>query len=222
MDGLVERSIPRARKGGPVRAVYDPRMNALDIGLVVVAGVLVVLGLAKGFVRLLVAVAALVVAFLLASRFHRALADHWSASRVPPEVLRLAAYLAIFVGVMLVGALLAWLLRNLLKAAMLGWADRLAGAALGLLAAILAGALVILPLAAYSPGGSRLLQGSKLAPYVSAVADLVNTISPADLAERYRAGIERARRWWRGEAEPLLEKVKGKARSSGVRDGKKP
>lgn len=185
-------------------------MNALDIALLVVAGALVVLGLVKGLVRLLAAVAAFVAAFFLASRFHGPLADLAPASRIPQGALRLAAYAAIFVGVLIAGAIVGWLLRKLMQAAMLGWADRLAGAAVGFVAGVLACSLVVLPLAAYLPDGSRLLAGSTLAPYAAAVADVVNRLSPADLADRYRKGIESVRKRWRGEAEPAIERLREK------------
>jgi membrane protein required for colicin V production len=177
-------------------------MNALDIVLLVVGAVLVLIGLLKGFVRLLVMTAALIVAFLLASHFHQGLAERKTILRLSIAALHLIAFALIFLGVMLVGGLVGWLLRNLVKAAMLGWADRLAGAALGFVAGALAGALIVLPLAAYVPRGARLLEESKLAPYVSAVADLVNVTVPADLSARYRKGIERVRKLWRGEPDP--------------------
>ncbi len=181
---------------------YNGPMNALDIVLVAVAGVLVLIGLVKGFIRLLVTTAALLVAFLLASHLHVGLAQRMTFLKLSTEVLHLIAFALIFLGVMLVGGLLAWLLRNLAKAVMLGWADRLAGAALGLVAAVLTGALIVLPVAAYVPRGAQLLETSRLAPYIAAVADLVNLTTPADLAARYRKGIERVRKLWHGEADP--------------------
>jgi membrane protein required for colicin V production len=177
-------------------------MNALDIALIVIAGVLVLIGLVKGFIRLLVMAAALIVAFLVASHFHVGLAQRMTILKLSTEVLHLIAFALIFLGVMLVGGLIGWLLRNLAKAAMLGWADRLAGAAAGLVAAALAGALIVLPLAAYVPRGASLLETSKLAPYCATVADLVNVATPADLAARYKKGIEKVRKLWRGEADP--------------------
>ena len=61
-------------------------MNALDIVLLVIAAVLVLLGLVKGFVRLLVMIAALFVAFVLASRFHQGLAEHLTILKISMEV----------------------------------------------------------------------------------------------------------------------------------------
>jgi membrane protein required for colicin V production len=186
-------------------------VNALDILLVVVVAALVVFGLVKGLVRLLVAVAAFFVAFYLASRFHETVASRLDWMTFSPGALRLIAYVVIFLGVLVAGAVLGWLLRNLVKAAMLGFADRLAGAALGLVVGVVVCALVILPLAAYLPKGSSVLERSRLAPYAAAVADVVNWLSPEDLGERYRKGIESARKFWRGEAEPAIERLEEKA-----------
>ncbi|HXV75280.1 MAG TPA: CvpA family protein [Candidatus Polarisedimenticolaceae bacterium] len=172
-------------------------MNTFDIILLGFACALVVLGMLKGLVRILIGMAALVAAFALAARHHAGLAQRLSALEIGVEALRLLAYLLIFVGVMLAGGLVAWLLRRVLKTAMLGWADRLGGAALGLIAALLAAALVILPVVAYSPYGGQLLGNSLLAPYVSVVADVATRLAPADLSQRYRDKIEELRRHWR-------------------------
>ncbi len=189
-------------------------MNSLDVALLVIIGILVLVGLFKGFIRLLVGVAALVVAFVLASRFHARLADYGAGWKISLEARRLGAYLLIFLAVLLVGAVVGWLLRKLAKAAMLGWADRLAGAAVGLVTGLIAGAFVILPIAAYAPHGTRLLEESRLAPYVAAVADMVNVLSPGDLSARYHQGIESLRKRWRGESplQPPAAEEKGGAK----------
>jgi len=169
-------------------------VNGFDIVVLVAAGVLVILGLVKGVIRLLVGIAAMVIAFILASRFHQPLADLWVDA--PNAWLRIGAYVTIFFGVLLTGGLVAWLLRTLIKAAMLGWADRLAGAAVGLVAAALVMALLILPVVAYTPGGDTVLRDSILAPYLLVVSDLFNRLAPQDLAERYREGVDSLRRLW--------------------------
>jgi rhodanese-related sulfurtransferase len=78
----------------------------------------------------------------------------------------------------------------------------------GVVAALLAAAFLVHPLVATSPGGSRLLAHSKLAPYVTVVADLGNALAPDAVAKRYDQGIDSLRRIWRGEAAVPVEKVK--------------
>jgi membrane protein required for colicin V production len=171
-------------------------MNTFDVMLLGLACVLVVLGMLKGLVRILIGLGALVAAFAVAARFHAGLAERLAGWDIGDEALRLVAYLLIFVGVMLAAGLVAFFVGKLVRAAMLGWADRLGGAALGLVAALLAAALIVLPLLAYSPHGERILARSVLAPYVAVVADLATRLAPSDLGERYRRKIQHLRRQW--------------------------
>lgn len=180
-------------------------MNTFDVVLLVLACILVVVGMTKGLVRILVGLAALVAAFVLAARFHQPLAATLSGIEIPSEALRLVSYVLIFIGVMLLGGLTAFVTRKLIKAAMLSWADRLGGAALGLIVAALAAALLILPLVAYSPYSERLLASSTLAPYVTAVADVANRLVPAELSVRYRERVENLRQFWRDRVGGLAE-----------------
>lgn len=173
-------------------------LNGFDVALLVLSAVLGLVGVIKGLTRLLIGVGALVAAFVLAARFHERL-----ASAVAPGVplagpaLKLAAYLAIFLATMIAGGLVAWLVRKLLRAAMLSWLDRLAGAAVGVVAAALAAALILLPVVAYAPAGESVLRESVLAPYVTVVADLAGRLAPAAMSERYQAKVESLRRYWR-------------------------
>lgn len=171
-------------------------MNGFDIALLVLMGVLVVVGLMKGLVRILVGFAALVTAFIVASVFHHPLANSLERLDISIEILQLLSYLALFIAVMLAGAVLAFMLRKLVKVAMLSWADRLAGAALGVAAAFIAFSLLVLPIVAYTPGGTRILDRSVLAPYVLVMADLASRAAPDDLVDRFRKQLGELKEHW--------------------------
>ncbi len=173
-------------------------LNTFDLLLLVLVGLLVLLGLLKGLTRLLIGIGALVAAFILAARFHGlAAAAVLGVLDMPASAANLIGYLAIFVGTMLAGAVTGRILRGLLKAAMLGWADRAAGAAAGFVAALLAAALIVLPVIAYVPTGERLLRDSVLAPHVTLFSDLANAIVPEELADQYRERMDALRQSWR-------------------------
>jgi membrane protein required for colicin V production len=193
-------------------------MNALDIGLVVLFALGLGIGLARGFVRILIGILSLVVAFFLASRYQDQIAAVMTARHVSETPARIGAYVLVFLGTMIAGGLVAWVVGKLLKLAMLSFPDRLAGGALGILGALLAAAFLVHPLVASSPDGSRLLATSKLAPYVSVVADVVNAVAPDAVAKRYESGIESLRKVWRGEVP--IEKVK-KALTDAMEKGEK-
>jgi membrane protein required for colicin V production len=183
-------------------------MNALDVGLVILLAVAAVIGLTRGLVRILIGILSLVVAFFLASRYQDQIAAVLTARHVSETPARIGAYVLVFVATMIAGGLVAWVVGKFLKLAMLSFADRLAGCALGILAALLAAAFLVHPLVASSPHGSRLLATSKIAPYVSVVADLGNAAAPDAVAKRYTSGIETLRSIWRGDEPVPVEKVK--------------
>ena len=173
-------------------------LNAFDLLLLVLVGLLVLLGLWKGFTRLLIGVGALAAAFMLAAQFHRLAATSILAVMYMPTIAaNLVGYLAILLGTMLAGALTGRIMRGLLKAAMLGWPDRLAGAATGFVAALLAAASIVLPVVAYVPSGERLLRDSVLAPHVTLFSDLATEMVPEELAAQYRERMGALRRFWR-------------------------
>lgn len=185
---------PVGRAAGEVASV-----SALDILLALFALLLVVVGFWKGLARTFFGIVGLLAAFLVASRFSDRAAGWFAFTGWSSEARLLIGYIALFILVGCAAELLGWLVRKLLSAAQLGWVDRLAGGALGLVAAVLTTALLVLPLIAYAPGGAAALDRSTLAPYVVAVADLAAHLVPADLAARYRDGVDKLRRHWRGD-----------------------
>ena len=193
-------------------------MNALDIGLIVLIVLGAGIGLARGLVRILIGILSLVVAFFLASRYQDQIAAVLTSRHVSEGPARIAAYVLVFMATMIAGGLVAWAVGKLLKLAMLSFPDRLAGGALGIVAALLAAAFLVHPLVASSPDGSRLLATSKIAPYVTVVADLGNAMAPDAVAKRYDSGIESLRKIWRGEVP--VEKVK-KALTDAMEKGEK-
>jgi membrane protein required for colicin V production len=178
-------------------------MNGFDIALLIVMGILAVIGLMKGLVRILVGFAALVAAFIIASRFHRPLAASLEGLDVSIEIVQLLCYLGLFIAVMLAGAVLGFLVRRLVKVAMLSWADRLAGAALGVAAAFIAFSLLVVPIVAYTPDGAGILERSILAPYVLVVADLAARAAPDDLVDRFRERLGELRERWAEDRKPV-------------------
>lgn len=100
-------------------------------------------GLRKGALRILGAVAGVIAAVIIAWRFTPALAE-----LVIPRINsvffgKVLSFLAIFIGVMIVVALLVFILSKLFDAVLLGWLNKVLGFLLGLVIGIfIAGVLV--------------------------------------------------------------------------------
>ncbi len=101
-----------------------------------------VIGLKQGLIRTLFSMAGFVLGLILAAAFFRGLAG--VLSFIPNETIaKVAAFLLILFVVSLAAALLAWIIRSVVHAVMLGWLDHLGGAVFGFLlgAYFLGGAL---------------------------------------------------------------------------------
>lgn len=106
-------------------------MTGFDYAVLGVLGLSLLWAVLRGFVRELVSMAGWVAACLLSIMFTKDLAQ------LMPESLggllsNLLAFLAIFIGTWLLSGLTGLILSKLVKAAGLGWTDRLLGALLGL------------------------------------------------------------------------------------------
>ena len=117
-------------------------MNWVDIVILVVVAVATFIGLKIGIIKAALSLAGIIVGVVLAGRFYGALGERLTF--IPQEnIAKAAAFAIILIGVMIIAAVLAVVLKRFLSAVMLGWVNHLGGAVFGLvLGAILCGALL--------------------------------------------------------------------------------
>ncbi len=112
-------------------------MTLLDYAVLAIAGVSVLLGVIRGFVREVIALASWVAAFVGASAYGGTLAP-LLAQQIPDEKWRvLAAVVAVFVVVLVAVNVVALLASKLIKSAGLGVEDRVLGSVFGLVRGVL-------------------------------------------------------------------------------------
>ncbi len=112
-------------------------MTLLDYAVLAIAGVSVLLGVIRGFVREVIALASWVAAFVGASAYGGTVAS-LLAQQIPDEKWRvLAAVVAVFVVVLVAVNVVALLASKLIKSAGLGVEDRVLGSVFGLVRGVL-------------------------------------------------------------------------------------
>jgi len=115
-------------------------MTGFDFAVIGISIVSLLLGLWRGLVYEVLSLLGWPVAFVLSKMFAGNAADMIPGVQ---ETLRiLLAYAAVFIAALILWGVLAWLLSKLVKAAGLGWLDRVLGGLFG----VLRGLLVILVL----------------------------------------------------------------------------
>ena len=117
-------------------------MNWLDIVILVVAAITTFLGLRIGIIKAALSLAGLIVGIILAGHYSVPLSEQLPF--IPQaDVAKVVAFAIILIGVMVIASVLAKLLKWAASAVMLGWVNRLGGAAFGLvLGALFCGALL--------------------------------------------------------------------------------
>ncbi len=117
-------------------------MNWLDIVILVVVAIGTFWGLKTGIIKALLSLAGLILGVILAGLYYAPLSEQLTF--IPQAgVAEVVAFTIIVIGVMVIASILARLLKWITSLVMLGWVNRLGGAAFGfVLGAMLCGALL--------------------------------------------------------------------------------
>ncbi|MFC1821687.1 CvpA family protein [Thermodesulfobacteriota bacterium] len=154
-------------------------MNPLDIIIIAVMAFLLVRGIFRGFIREVTSLAGLVLGILLASRFQPQMSDYLKSHIPSTPYLPLISFAVIFVVILISCNLLGWFLKQVIKKALLGWADRVLGAGFAMLKGLILVYLVIILLTFFHPGATTLIAKSKMARLVTISSQsLARLISP--------------------------------------------
>lgn len=147
-------------------------------------------GLGSGFFVSFCSLAGLAAGLLLAASNYPAgasMLEHVLGNR---QAAQAAAFLLIALAVMLACGLAGRLLRSLFRLIGLGWADRLMGAAFGLLRGAAIVTLIIVTAAAFLPR-RKWFDESRLAGYFLSTAHATANITPGELSAKIRSGLRK-------------------------------
>lgn len=160
---------------GPQAGFVPSDVAVLDwVGLGLV-GVLIVLGLWRGLwwqvIRLVGILAAVAVARTFGTELAARVAERWPD--LPPRVSYGSAWLALFLGVLLVATLLGVFGQRMLEAMQLGLANRLGGGAIGAITGIAIHVAVLIAICQLAPEAfvGRVVAGSYSERIVETVGD---------------------------------------------------
>lgn len=178
---LMVAAAPSSRPARPILCA----VNALDIVLCIVLALAVLYGAWRGFVHIALGIAGFGAGLALALRLAERGPTWFSGVFASPAVARLTAFLLIFIATLIVTALVIFFAGKLIRAAGIGWLDRVAGGAIGLAGGALAVVGILLGLTTFLPPGSTLLRGSSVVPRVLAGIDLASAVLPPQMADAY-------------------------------------
>lgn len=156
-------------------------INYIDIAIVVIILITALIGFMRGFVWMAIFLATWTAAILLAIKFKDSLATTLPI-KLGSEVAQTGlAALLIFIGVLIVGAIINYLFSKAISAVGLGTFDRILGTGLGITLGALAITLVIMLLSLTEFPNQKTWQQSKFVPKFNEAAAWIQTLIPDDL-----------------------------------------
>ena len=164
-------------------------MSGSDWIILLVILVSLIQAASSGFFQEAFGIAGLMFGYLLAAWQYHRLAERFAPYLKSPWLGEMAAFLIIFLAVMILAGMAGRIARWAMKEAGLSFVDRILGGALGLLRGSLIVAVVLVSMTAFTPT-SKWLEGSQVAPYFLVVGRAVIWVAPAELRARFYQGLD--------------------------------
>ncbi len=172
-------------------------MNPFDIAIAVILGYGIILGILRGFIREITSIAGILGGFYVAYRFYDGFAVVFSPFFENAYYPQIISFLILFVAIVVGMALLGMLLRTFLKLLLLGVVDRILGALFGGVKAVLIVSVLFFLLTTFlPPGGVAMIRDSRLAPAANAVANAIVFVIPQETKQAVVKKMEHLRWQW--------------------------
>ena len=177
-----------------IRVQFLETYNLIDLFILGTLLVTLILGIWKGFVRTLTALASLVLGVLLALKYYPVVAAYLGKiTKLDPQISTIISMVIVFVAVQAVFVVIRRLLDLLLDLTRLTWLDRIFGAAMGVAAGGLVVGAVVQALLIGVPDWP-LVKTSKLVGPVDRLTSKALTYAPKEARDQWLAFIAK----WKG------------------------
>ena len=161
-------------------------MTWIDYAIIAICVASAAFGYWRGFVKEAIALATWLLAILLAWQGAWLIEDRLGDWESAPELRVWAARAIIFVAVLVIGGVLAWMLRTLIRGTGLSSTDRSLGTIFGCARGVLLVGLLAILVDAVDVAGRDWWAGARLRPFSEQVAEGI--LYYADLGSRYFEG----------------------------------
>lgn len=172
--------------------------NWFDIALIILIVGSAVAGLRTGFARVIIGLVATVAGFIAGFWCYRVVAGQLMAwIRIDERWANIFGFLIVFVGVLIVGSLLATLLAKLFRWMGLSWFDHLLGGVAGFVRGVLVIAVLADIFVAFAPSPVPVfLQTSRVLPYASELGMALAQLAPRELKDSFNQQMDNLKQLW--------------------------
>ncbi|MBF0203315.1 MAG: CvpA family protein [Desulfamplus sp.] len=198
-------------------------MNIFDIFIVVVVSFGLIRGFFRGFIKEVASIVGVIAGFYGAYTYYKLLVnyklftDYLSQWISKWEIYgNIICFCLIFFAIVILTAMIANLIRLLLKIVFLGWVDKLFGIIFGACKGFLVASVVFLTLTAFMQGQPEFITKSTLAPYVAHISEMATIFISKELKGDLKIKIERIKEIWKQQKLSIQEKMTEKITRDGT------
>ena len=187
-------------------------MNLLDLGILILLGLLTVRGYFRGLFQELAVLVGVVGGAMAATRTYLRLADLLAPWVTDPQYARIIAFAAILVAVYWLTRLVAHFLQQLLYRLYLDFLERLLGAGFALAKGALLIGFALMFIGLVLPKNSRLLKESRTAPHlINFSRQTLELLLPQDFQKQFNAFLQK---WQKRDKQKSQGQTGGKEQGS--------
>jgi membrane protein required for colicin V production len=180
-------------------------MNWFDLLLALILAASVLTSFRKGLSREVIHLAAGILALLCGVWFYGTAAGFLAPYISSPSAARLAGFLAVFLGILVLGHLVSAIVGKFLRVTGLSFFDHVLGAGFGLARGALISIALVTGIMAFSPAGHApdAVVHSRIAPYAVDGARVVASVAPHELREGFSKTYAEVKSAWGKAVEQL-------------------
>lgn len=187
-------------------------MNWLDAVLILLIAFSIWRSFAKGLTREVIGLLSVVVGIFAGTWLYSTAGAYIEPHVSSRSTANFCGFVVVFVGVMLLGSLIGFILSKLLKVTGLSFFDRLLGAAFGILRGVLMAAALVMALLAFAPGAKantppESVAHSRLAPLVIGAARIFVAAAPREMKDGFRRSYDQVKSYWEDALKKGIQKV---------------
>jgi membrane protein required for colicin V production len=172
-------------------------MNLLDYILIVMCAYCLIRGFFRGLVGELSAIIGVVAGFYGAYTYYPNIARHLERWISHPVYLKIISFLLLFIGICLVVAIAAALIKYLMNITLLGWANRTGGAVFGIIKSVIIALILILMLTAFLPGNTPVVRQSLIARHLMRFSATLAHLTSKEMKTTFSAKMKELNQTWK-------------------------
>ncbi len=160
--------------------------NLLDIVFIIITFLSIFIGILRGFIKEILSILFLILAVVISILYYKEAGDIFDKFISNSEVADFSGFIAVFILILISGAVITFFLRKIIVIGPLRSVDRILGALFGFLRATLICAIILFGILAFPGDKKGIVSKSQFAPHVFKVIKVIMGFIPENFKQNIK------------------------------------